>query len=266
MSGSTWRERERHGRPAFEVAPEEAIRRHADVERPPCAASSTTAGAVLLREREDAEDAAARRARRRGAWMWRADGADVRAGVARARRAARASTAACAPADRRRAMRCQPRGRTQMLAQQLPGLRIEQADVQVVPLHLDALPDPAGRRAVVRGLDFDAAIEMHGARRRSGSSETARAAAGRSAGRSSANIAATWRFVVPWMRVSAQCVSQRSRYACASSSVSKRRPLQRRLLRVADAGFDLALAIGIARRDTAARRRRSARARRDRAD
>jgi hypothetical protein len=32
--------------------------------------------------------------------------------------------------------------------------------MQVVPLHLDALADPAGRRAVVRRLDFDAAIEM----------------------------------------------------------------------------------------------------------
>ena len=53
--------------------------------------------------------------------------------------------------------------RAQMLAQQLAGLRIEQPHVQVVPLHLDALADPAGRRAVVRGLDLDAAIEMHGA-------------------------------------------------------------------------------------------------------
>ena len=43
-------------------------------------------------------------------------------------------------------------------------------------------------------------------------------------------------------------------------------PLQRRLLRVADAGFDLALCDRDRRRGTAARRRRSARARRDRAD
>src|SRR5829696_6341456 len=49
----------------------------------------------------------------------------------------------------------------EMLAQQLAGLRREQAHVQLVPLHLDALTDPAGRRAVVRGLDFDAAIEVH---------------------------------------------------------------------------------------------------------
>src|SRR5882672_3540072 len=48
----------------------------------------------------------------------------------------------------------------QMLAQQLPGLRRQQTDVQIVPLHLDALADPAGRCAVVRRLDFDAAVEM----------------------------------------------------------------------------------------------------------
>ena len=60
--------------------------------------------------------------------------------------------------------------------------------------------------------------------RRTRSSGTARPAAAAGAGFSSANIAATWRFVVPWMRVSAQALSQRSRYACASSSVSKRRP------------------------------------------
>src|SRR2546425_9407648 len=35
---------------------------------------------------------------------------------------------------------------------------------------------------------------------------------------------ATWRFVVPWMRVSAQCASQRSKYVCAASMVSKRSP------------------------------------------
>src|SRR5258706_2886145 len=32
----------------------------------------------------------------------------------------------------------------------------------------------------------------------------------------------SWRLVVPWMRVSAQRCSQRSRYACASSRLSKR--------------------------------------------
>jgi hypothetical protein len=48
------------------------------------------------------------------------------------------------------------------------------------------------------------------------------------------------------MRVSAQRVSQRSRYVCASSRVSKRKAAERGLLRVTDAGFDLPFAIGIA--------------------
>jgi hypothetical protein len=48
------------------------------------------------------------------------------------------------------------------------------------------------------------------------------------------------------MRVSAQRVFQRSRDACAASSVSKRSPFERRLLRVPDARFDFAFAIGIA--------------------
>jgi hypothetical protein len=41
-----------------------------------------------------------------------------------------------------------------MLAQELAGLRIQQADKEVVPLHVDPPADPTGRRAVVRGLDF----------------------------------------------------------------------------------------------------------------
>ena len=32
--------------------------------------------------------------------------------------------------------------------------------MQIVPLHVDALADPAGRRAVKGGLDLDAAVEM----------------------------------------------------------------------------------------------------------
>ena len=51
-----------------------------------------------------------------------------------------------------------------MLAQQASGLRIQESDVQVIPLHLEVPPDPAGRRAVVRRLHFDTAIEMDGAR------------------------------------------------------------------------------------------------------
>src|SRR5436309_5464838 len=53
--------------------------------------------------------------------------------------------------------------RPQMLAQQQPGLGCEQADVEIVPLHVDPLADPARWSAVVGGLDLDAAIEMRGA-------------------------------------------------------------------------------------------------------
>jgi hypothetical protein len=54
-------------------------------------------------------------------------------------------------------MRRRPR-----LAQQLPGARIEQANVQAVPLDLHDARDPARRRAVVSGFDLDASIQMHG--------------------------------------------------------------------------------------------------------
>ena len=49
----------------------------------------------------------------------------------------------------------------QVLAQQLAGERIEQADVRGVPLHSHTAADPARRRAVVGRFDFDAAIQMH---------------------------------------------------------------------------------------------------------
>jgi hypothetical protein len=52
---------------------------------------------------------------------------------------------------------------TDMLAQELTGRGIQQADEEVVPLHVDAPSDPARRGAVVRGLDLHAAIEVHGA-------------------------------------------------------------------------------------------------------
>jgi hypothetical protein len=50
----------------------------------------------------------------------------------------------------------------QMLAQQLPVLWIEQPYNLAIPLHLHLAADPAGRRAVVSGLHFDAAIQMNG--------------------------------------------------------------------------------------------------------
>ena len=40
---------------------------------------------------------------------------------------------------------------------------IEQSHEEVVPLHVDATPDPARRGAVIRRVDLHAAIEVHGA-------------------------------------------------------------------------------------------------------
>jgi hypothetical protein len=90
----------------------------------------------------------------------RADGADMHTGGLR-------------PSEERDCARRRPRrtivvveampaaGSPEMLAQQLSGVRRQQPDVQIIPLHLHPPPDPAGRRAVVRGLDFDAAIQVH---------------------------------------------------------------------------------------------------------
>src|ERR1019366_3760953 len=50
-----------------------------------------------------------------------------------------------------------------VFAEQLPGLGIEQANIQLIPLHSKHTTDPARRRAVVGGFDFDAAIQMHDA-------------------------------------------------------------------------------------------------------
>src|SRR3970040_841943 len=52
-----------------------------------------------------------------------------------------------------------PRG-PEMLAQQPPGLRVHEPDVEVIPLDRNPTADPARRRAVVGGLDLDTAIEV----------------------------------------------------------------------------------------------------------
>ena len=101
-------------------------------------------------------------------------------------------------------------GLAPMLAEECPGRGIEQADVVVVPLDGDLAPEPARRRGVVGAGDFDAAVEMHGPGAVLVVANGPRGS-GRRWGCSSANIAATWRLVVPWMRVSAQRASQRSR-------------------------------------------------------
>ena len=50
-----------------------------------------------------------------------------------------------------------------VFAQQLAGLGIEQANIQLIPLHAQHAPDPAWRCAVVGGFDLDATIQMHDA-------------------------------------------------------------------------------------------------------
>ena len=50
-----------------------------------------------------------------------------------------------------------------MLAQKLMGVRIENTDVQAIPLHLHEFPDPTWRQAVVSRLDFDATVQMYDA-------------------------------------------------------------------------------------------------------
>ena len=50
----------------------------------------------------------------------------------------------------------------QMLPQEMALARVDQTDVRVVPLDLNAVTDPARWRAVVRRLDLDTAIEMNG--------------------------------------------------------------------------------------------------------
>ena len=51
----------------------------------------------------------------------------------------------------------------QVLAQQLPGERIDQPDVRGIPLDPNTTPDPARRRAIVSGFDFHAAVQVNGA-------------------------------------------------------------------------------------------------------
>ena len=50
-----------------------------------------------------------------------------------------------------------------VFAQQLPGLGIEQTYIQLIPLHPDDAADPARRCTVVSGFDLDATIQMHDA-------------------------------------------------------------------------------------------------------
>src|ERR1700726_2791691 len=97
-----------------------------------------------------------------------------------------------------------------MFPQQQTIIGIEDANVEFVPLHLDQASDPARGQAVVGGLDFDTTVEMHDplavlvvAEWFQGQWEQERFLFGKHGG--------DLPFGVPWMRVSAQRVSQRSR-------------------------------------------------------
>jgi hypothetical protein len=48
-----------------------------------------------------------------------------------------------------------------MLAQQQSVLGIENAHVQLIPLHIHFSPDPARWQAVVGSIDFDATVQIH---------------------------------------------------------------------------------------------------------
>ena len=135
-----------------------------------------------------------------------------------------------------------------MLAQELSRLRGEQADVQIIPLHLDPLADPAGRRAVVRGFDFDAAIEVHRAfavavipKR----FERERTERGLLLGKHHGDLPLRRAVDARVRPARFPAIQIRLRLVETLEAQS----FERRLLRMADAGFDLPFAIGIA--DTA---------------
>ena len=50
----------------------------------------------------------------------------------------------------------------QVLAQQLPGQRIEKTNMGCIPLHSNTPADPTRRRAIVCGFDLDTSVQMHG--------------------------------------------------------------------------------------------------------
>jgi hypothetical protein len=52
----------------------------------------------------------------------------------------------------------------QMLAQQLPGTRIEQPQEHRVPMHVDLASDPATRRSALGRFDIDATIQARAGR------------------------------------------------------------------------------------------------------
>ena len=254
----------RRGLP-LEVAAHEAVRGHAQVERGACGGGDDRRPA-LLRQREHTEDAADRH----GAIVLvdvRAECADrrprgVRGGEERdglGRRARRPIRLGDAMPPARRAA---------MLAHELARRGIEEPHRDVRPLHLELPTDPAQRRAVVGRLDFDAAVEVHGphavavvAKRL----ERDRPQGGPLLGKHGGDLAlrgAVDARVGPALAPPIEVRLRRLERLEAEA-------LERRPLRVADPRFDFPLALLCDRdraRDTGARPRRSARARRDGGD
>ena len=265
MSGSTWRKRERA--PAAGVRG--SCRRKRYVGTPSSsaalAASSTTADAVFLREREHAEDPADTAG---GAVVLMDVSADRADG--RARRSPRAPSRASVGGGvrvgrSRRRCDASRAGARRCSRSSCPVFGSMQPHVQVVPLHLDALPDPARRRAVVRRLDFDAAIEMHRAvaeavvaKRLERQRPERRPFLGKHHGDLALRGAVDARVgpvLFPAIEIGLRRLDRLEAQALAAASSA----CGRCRLRPCPCDRDR-------RRDTAARRRRSARARRDRAD
>ena len=150
-----------------------------------------------------------------------------------------------------------------MLAQERAGGGIEEADVHAVPLDRDFLAEPAGRRGVVGVLDLDAAVEMDRARAElvvAKRLERQRPERRPLLGEHGGDLAlggAVDASVGP-ARVPAVEVGLRRFERLEAQALE-------RGLGVADGRLHFAFPIRIPRRDRAARRRRSARAHRDRA-
>ena len=136
-------------------------------------------------------------------------------------------------------------GRAQVLAKQFAGAGVEQPDVGPVPLDVDAAADPARRCGVVGRGDLDAAVEMHGAlavlvvaKRFERQSHERRALFGKHGGDlalGGAVDAGVSPAPLPAVQIRLGVVE-----ALEAQTV------QRGFLRVADAGLDLALAVGVA--------------------
>jgi len=51
----------------------------------------------------------------------------------------------------------------EMFAHELSGFGVEDANQYAIPLHFHGAPDPTRGRAVIGGIDFYTAVQMHGA-------------------------------------------------------------------------------------------------------